>query len=281
MPVSASRDFIYTRDTLIQAILRKLKVIVQGGTPTVAQYAGASEALNVMQLDWQNEGIFLWTNSELHLAITADTPSITASSTADTIEISNVIYRENQGDIALKKMTLSEYMALPNKIESGTPTHYYPEYLLASTKIYLFPVYSHTTGVVTGTDANTYLCSNDHTSDSDTHPTTGTDYANDWEATTQLTTGGAWVDTTAYYSGHIRLTRTYRLQDLDASGNNPDFHARAYAALVWGGAAALAPEYKNLTETRYFEAKANEYFKRFLFGQAETGSMRIIPRINR
>jgi hypothetical protein len=279
MAVSGSRDFIYTRDTLIAAILRKLKVIVQGGTPTASQYSGASEALSVMQLDWQNEGIFLWTNADLHLAITADTASITASTTADTIEISNVFYRENEADTMLQKVTLSEYMALTNKKTSGTPTHYYPEYLLASTKIHLFPVYAHTTGVVTGSDANTYLCTNDHTSAAATEPTTGTDYADDWEATTTLTTGGAWVTATAYYSGHIRLTKTFRLQDMDASTHNPDFHARAYAALLWGGCAALAPEYKNLNETKYFETKADQYFKRFLFGQAETGSMRIIPRI--
>jgi hypothetical protein len=278
MAVSGSRDFIYTRDQIISAALRKLKVLVQGGTATANQTTYASEALNVMQLDWQNEGIFLWTNADLHLAITADTASITASTTADTIEISNVFYRENEADTPLQKVTLSEYMALTNKATSGTPTHYYPEYLLASTKIHLFPVYAHTTGVVTGSDANTYLCTNDHTSDSDTEPTTGTDYADDWEATTTLTTGGAWVDATAYYSGHIRLTKTFRLQDFDAAGNNPDFHARAYAALVWGLAAALAPEYKNLNETRYYEAKGQEYFKRFLFGQAETGSMRIVPR---
>jgi hypothetical protein len=279
MAVSGSRDFIYTRDQIIAAALRKLKVIVQGGTPTTNQTTYASEALNVMQLDWQNEGIFLWTNADLHLALTADTASMTASTTSDTIEINNVLYRENEADTPLQKVTLSEYMALTNKKTSGTPTHYYPEYLLASTKIYLFPVYAHTTGVVTGSDASTYLCTNDHTSDTDTEPTTGTDYADKWEATTTLTTGGAWADATAYYSGHIRLTKTFRLQDMDSSTHNPDFHARAYSALVWGLSAALAPEYKNLTETRYFEAKAQEYFKRFLFGQAETGSMRIVPRI--
>jgi hypothetical protein len=279
MGVSGSRDFILNRDQICTAALRKLKVVLPGDTPSSDLITYAAEALNVMQLSWQNEGVFLWTNTENHFAITANTAAVTVSSTADTIEIDNVIYRENESDTKLTKLSLSEYMALTDKTVSGTPTHYYPEYLLSSTKIYLFPVYTHTTGVVTGTDASTYLCKNDHTSDSDTTPTTGTDYADDWEVTTELITGGAWADDTAYYSGHIRLIKTQRLQDFDAAANNPDFHARAYKALVDGLSAELAPEFRSLREVSFYQDRANRSFKSFLFGQAETGSLRIVPKV--
>jgi len=279
MALSGSRDFIYTRDQIIAAALRKLRVIVQGGTPTTNQTTYAAEALNVMQLDWQNEGIFLWTNTDLHLAITADTAAVAVSSNPDVIEVSNVYFRENESDTPLVKMPLAEYKALTDKTVSGTPTHYYVDYQLAGTNIYLFPVYAHTTGVVTGTDAATYLCTNNHTSDSDTTPTTGTDYADNWEATTQITTGGAWADATAYYSGHIRMTKTQRLQDFDASTNNPDFHVRAYNALVMGLTAALAPEYVTIRETQFWMKEAKTAKEKFMFGQAETGSMTIVPRM--
>ena len=280
MAVSGSRDFILNRDQICTSALRKLKVVIPGQTPSTDIITYAAEALNIMQLSWQNEGIFLWTNTDKHLAITADTANITASSTADTIEINNLYYRENECDnTPLTKMSLSEYREITDKTVSGTPTHYYVDYLLESTVIYLFPVYSHTTGVITGSDANTYLAKNDHTSAAATYPTTGADYANDWEATTQLTTGGAWVTATAYYSGHIRCTKIQRLQDFDAAANNPDFHARAYKALVDGLAAELAPEYRTWREVPYYQKRAQESFKSFLFGQSETGSIRIQPRI--
>jgi hypothetical protein len=168
---------------------------------------------------------------------------------------------------------------LTQKAESGSPTHYYVDYLLGSTLLYLFPVYSHTTGVVTGSDANEYLAINDHTSDSDSEPTTGSDYADSWEATTQLTTGGAWVTATAYYSGHIRCVKTQRLQDFDTSTDNPDFHARAYNALVLALTAILAPEYGTLRDAQFWILEADKAKKRFMMGQAETGSLYIRPRI--
>lgn len=278
MATSNSRDFIYTRDQIIAAALRKLKVIVQGGTPTANQYTGGSEALNVMQFDWQNDGIFLWTNTDLHLAITADTASVTVSSNPDVVEIGNVYFRENQADTMLTKLTLAEYRAISDKAVVGSPTHYYVDYQLASTTMYLYPVYDHTTGVVTGSSADTHLCTNDHTSASATEPVTGADYADYWETTTQLSTGGGWVTDTAYYSGHIRATKTQRLQDFDATANNPDFHVRAYNALVLGLTAALAPEYVTLREAQEWDRKAKEAYRRFLLGQAETGNMQIVPR---
>jgi hypothetical protein len=279
MAVSGSRDFILTRDNIINATLRKLRVIVQGGTPTTNQYTYASEGLNVVQHDWENDGIFLWTNTDLHLALVADTPYITVSSAADVVDISNVVYREDGTDTILTKISKSEYQSLTQKAESGTPTHYWVEYLLASTKMYLFPVYSHTTGVVTGSDASVYLCTNDHTSDSDYEPTTGTGYADYWEVTTQLSTGGAWADATDYYSGHIRCVKTQTLQDFDASTNNPDFPTRAYNALILSLTAYLAPEYLSSREVTFWIKEAKEARQRFMFGQAESGPIYIKPRI--
>ena len=144
--------------------------------------------------------------------------------------------------------------------------------------MWLFPVYSHTTGAVTGSDASVYLCTNDHESASATYPTTGASYANDWVVTTQISTGGAWVTATNYYSGHIRCTKTQRLQDFDASANNPDFHVRAYNALVMGLAASLAPEYLTINEAKFWIVLAKEAKERFMLSQTEHGPIYVKPR---
>lgn len=278
MAVSGSRDFILTRDNIIDSALRKLKVIIQGGTPTANQYTYASEALNILQHDWENDGIFLWTNTDLHIPITASVAYATVSSAADVVEITDVIFRENGEDKGLTKLSRSEYQLFSQKKEAGSPNFYYVEYLLASTKIWLHPIYEHSSGVITGSDSNAYICSHDHTSDSSTYPTTGASYATCWDMDNTLS-GGSWVTDTNYYSGHIRCTKTQRLQDLDATTNNPDFHVRAYNALILELTATIAPEYVTLREAQYWDGKAKEAKTRFLFGQAEKGPIYIRPRI--
>jgi hypothetical protein len=281
MAVSGSRDFIYTRDQIITAALRKLSVVKQGGTPSANQLTYGSEALNIMQFALQNRGILLWTETDGASKLTADVNYVTISSAADIVEVKDVCFRHAGSDTPLAKMTEEEYKRLSNKEESGSPTHYFIEYLLGSTKMWLYPVYEYSTGAVTGTDAAVYVTKIDHTSSTDDTPTTGTDYATNWELTTLMTSSGAWADATAYYSGHVKYTKVMRLQDVDSGTDNPDFHVRAYEALVYGLMDRLSPEYnKPLNERRIIKAEAEQKMDEFMAAQGETGNIRISPNLS-
>lgn len=282
MALSGTRTFIYTRDDIIKDALKKLHVIVQGGTPSADQTTGASNALNILQIDLQNKkGITLWSDTDIHKAITASTPKVIASSAADTIDIFNVIFRANGVDTLLNKISKEEYQSLPVKNEAGNPTSYWVEYLLDSTNIYLYPAYGYTTSAVTGSDGNVYIPKLDHTSVlADNKPISGTDYSTYWEATTQISTGGAWADDTDYYSSHIRFVKTQRLQDMTDAAHNPDFHVRVYKTMILLLTAYLAPEYCGINVSRFWEKQAKEALEDFLSGSNDdSGDIQFIPRI--
>jgi hypothetical protein len=281
MAVSGSRNFILTRNEIITQAARNAGVLAKGETISADDVAELAIALNVMVNSWQNENIFLWANTDAAGAITADTAYITLSSSPDILEVSNVYFRSNATDTPLKLMTLEEYKALSKKATAGDPTHYFVDYLLASTVLYLYPVPENTTSVRTGSDSNTYVCLNDHTSAAATYPITGASYTSYWEATSLLTTGGAWVTGTDYYSDHIRYTKTYRLQDFDASTDNPDAPTRWYQALI-DGLTVECMKLNGMVSGKDFDKfKAIADYSRLIAMNStkEGGSVRIQPRV--
>lgn len=248
MATSGSRNYVITRDNIIEFALRTIGVLGLGDSATTAMKSEAADALNIMVLSWQNDGVFLWTQADDVQIYTAATANYTLDS--DILEVKNVFWRHDGIDMPLKALTREEYKNIADKDTAGTPTSYLIDYQLAAPVLYTWPVYAYTTSLVTGTDANTYLAKLDHTSASATYPITGASYATYWESSTE-TTGGAWVTATAYYSGHVRYTKVYRLQDFDSASDNPDFPVRWYKALVYGLAVELAPQWGKIGEVDF------------------------------
>jgi hypothetical protein len=246
MALSGSRDFIQTRDDIIEASLRKLNVLSPHGAAETNDVDKAAEALNRVILDLQNEDIFLWTEQDDIQLLTADTANYTLD--ADIIEIKDVFFRQDDSDKQLTPITREEYKAIPDKKESGTPVNVYVDYQLAAPVAYLWPVPENSTGIIAGTDTNDYLCYQNHTSTTDNKPITGSDYADVWEQVAGESSG-VWAVDTEYKSDIVRYTKVLRLQDFDASTDNPDFHVRWYSTLVALLTAELGPDY-DLPEQR-------------------------------
>lgn len=240
MAVSGSRNWIANRNDIIYAALRKLGVKAEDNPATAEEVQAATFALNAMVLGWQNDGVRLWTIAEELITLAADTASYALSSSI--VEVINPIFRQNDSDEALTIYTREEYYGISDKKQSGDPIGIYVDYQLANPTAYVWPVPETETTIVTGTDANKYICIQDHTSSTDDTPITGSDYATYWEATS-ATANTVWADDTDYYSRVIRYTKVLRLQDFDAAADDPDFPVRWTKALVYGLASDLAPEY--------------------------------------
>lgn len=280
MATSGTRSYILNRDKIIAAMYRKCHLIGNTESPSSSQITVAQEILNNMVLSWQNDGIFLWTVTEEYAKLTANTNYVTLDS--DTLEVRDVRFYEDETETPLTQLTREEYKAISNKADAGVPTSFYMDYQLAAPVMYLHPVYEHTTGLVTGTDALEYYRTNDGTSATATDkPITGTDYDDYWAATTLFGSSvGTYATATAYYSGHIRFTKIIRLQDFAASANNPDFPVRFYNALIYGGAVHLAIE-NNLNREDYkmlMEQFALEYGKAMNANQPMMG-FSVAPRL--
>ncbi len=277
MATSGSRNFILTCDEIVQAALENVGVIGPGETMDGAHTVMGRRSLNIMVADWMNEDIFLWTQQDGIANITAAIDYVTLDS--DTIDVTDVFWREDGSDNILTSMTREEYKALADKDSAGSPTHYYLDVQLSAPKMYLWPVYAYASGLVLGTDSNSYICKADHTSASATRPITGASYTTYWEQTSLLTATDSWVTATAYYSGIVHFTKIQRLQDFDTGTDNPDFTVRWYQALIDGLTVQLNKKFgkkmnnhnRFVTDAEYSKLKAKN-------ADSESASLLISPR---
>jgi len=194
MALSGSRDFIHTRDTIIQAAFRKIGIGNQTDSTLISQ---AAEALNTLVAAWQERGVFLWTVEQASATLVDGTAYYDADAEALAVLPESLYWRDANGadQQIVNILSRAEYDALLDKDSSGAPTSAYIESRPISAnasvqRIYLWPV-----------------------------PSSNED------------------GQTLYY----RVVK--RLQDFDASGDNPDFPVSASRALIYGLAYELAPEY--------------------------------------
>lgn len=276
MGLSGTRAYIETRDSIITDALRDIGVLGLGQSPENDQVDEAARWLHRIVLHAQTRGKFLWTATDKQQVLVAETPNYTLASSV--VGIENVFFRANEADSPLSPLTRREYKELANKAGAGNPSHYYVDYQLAAPVIYLWPVYGYATSVITGSDANAYLCTVDHELSSDTTPITGADYADYWESSSE--TDSVIADGTACYSGILKYTEVIRLQDFNDAGDNPDAPATGYKWLVAALAAELANPYGlPLKERLWYETRAEKAFVEFINGGQEEGDLYIQPNL--
>lgn len=279
MALSGSRDYIQTRDNLITVALERSRTITPGATPSAARVTSAANELNLILSKWQSEGVLVHAKVEEVLPLTADTKSYTLD--ADILEIEDVFYRSNDSDTTMFPMTRSDYSALPDKEETGIPVNFYQDRQLAGVELYLWPLVDFSTGYVDGSDANEYICQLDHTSeDAVTKPITGSGYGTYWESITSNVGASAHADATVYKSGRVHFTKILRLQDFDASTDNPDLKSKHYFALVDALTLALG-EINDLKESTInrMEYKAEESFRKVRTDSTERDGLSISPEV--
>ena len=87
----------------------------------------ARRSLNLMLLDWHNRGIPMWTVEQGTQALTASDGEYNMPT--DTVDILDAVLRTGTGtsqvDVAMTRMSFSEYASIPNKNSEGRPTRWY------------------------------------------------------------------------------------------------------------------------------------------------------------
>lgn len=99
-------------------------------------------SMNLMMLEWANEGINLWTVEQETLTLVPGTATYTLP--ADTVDIIEQTIRTGEGttqmDINLSRISVSTYSTIPNKTASGRPLQIFVNRLVAAPEITLWPV---------------------------------------------------------------------------------------------------------------------------------------------
>ena len=99
---------------------------------TAYQLKSAIRSLNFILADWANRGLNRWTIEQNALTLTAnDNTYSNAFPENDTIDILSMVIRTNsadvnkQNDVIVNRISRSEYLNIPNKLQTGKPNQFY------------------------------------------------------------------------------------------------------------------------------------------------------------
>jgi hypothetical protein len=142
MSTSGTYNFSMDIDEVIQEALEMI-----GGEPTLGhEPKSARRSINLLLSDWQNRDIMLWTAETSVFTVSVSTTTYAlASSSIDVLEA--VISRDNT-DIQLERISMQEYLKIPNKKQTGRPTQYAVRHERENPEVYLWPLPENSTDQV-------------------------------------------------------------------------------------------------------------------------------------
>jgi len=101
----------------------------------------ARRSLNLLLTDWTNTGVNLWTLDQTVLDLTASTASYALASPAlDVLDATIRIVGSTNTDYSIERISMEEYLSLPDKATEGRPTQYAVERLVGGPTVFLYPV---------------------------------------------------------------------------------------------------------------------------------------------
>ena len=142
MSTSGTYNFSMDIDEVIQEATEMI-----GGEPTLGhEPKSARRSINLLLQDWQNRDIMLWTaeTSTFTVSVSTTTYSL-ASSSIDVLEA--VVNRDNV-DIQLERISMQEFLKIPNKKQTGRPTQYAVRHERDNPEVYLWPLPENSTAQV-------------------------------------------------------------------------------------------------------------------------------------
>ena len=134
MATSGTYDFSMDIDEVIQEASEMI-----GGEQTLGnQAASARRSINLLLQDWQNRGILLWTADTTAVSITASVTTFAMSSA--TIDITEAVLNRDSTDLQLERITMEEYLKIPNKTQTGRPMQFAVRRNSSNIVVHLWPL---------------------------------------------------------------------------------------------------------------------------------------------
>ena len=118
MASSGTYNFSMDIDEVIQEAMEMI-----GGEETLGhEPKSARRSINLILQDWQNRGVMLWSINTSTVSLTTSVTSYAfASATVDVLE---AVHSRDGQDIQLERISMEEYMKIPNKSQTGRTTQY-------------------------------------------------------------------------------------------------------------------------------------------------------------
>lgn len=118
MASSGTYNFSMDIDEVIQEAMEMI-----GGEETLGhEPKSARRSINLILQDWQNRGIALWSIGTSTVSLTTSVTAYTFSSA--TVDILEAVHNRDNVDIQLERISMEEYLKIPNKGQTGRTTQY-------------------------------------------------------------------------------------------------------------------------------------------------------------
>lgn len=139
MATSGTYDFNMDIDEVIQEAMEMI-----GGEETLGhEPKSARRSINLLLQDWQNRGVMLWTANTSTVDLTTSVTTFAlASSTIDVLE---AVHNREDRDIQLERISMQEYLKIPNKGQTGRTTQYAVRHERSNPVVNLWPIPENST----------------------------------------------------------------------------------------------------------------------------------------
>ena len=142
MATSGTYSFSMDIDEVIQEAMEMI-----GGEETLGhEPKSARRSINLLLQDWQNRGVMLWTANSSVVSVAASVTTVALSSA--TIDVLEAVYNRNDTDVQLERISMQEYLKIPQKGQTGRSTQYAVRHERGAPVVYLWPLPSQSTDQV-------------------------------------------------------------------------------------------------------------------------------------
>jgi|TARA_A100000171_G_C2120702_1_gene140614 hypothetical protein len=139
MATSGTYDFNMDIDEVIQEAMEMI-----GGEETLGhEPKSARRSINLLLQDWQNRGVMLWTANTSTVDLTTSVTTFALDSS--TIDVLEAVHNREDRDIQLERISMQEYLKIPNKGQTGRTTQYAVRHERGNPVVNLWPIPENST----------------------------------------------------------------------------------------------------------------------------------------
>jgi len=139
MATSGTYNFNMDIDEVIQEATEMI-----GGEQTLGhEPKSARRSINLLLQDWQNRGVMLWTANTSAVTLTTSVTTFTLASA--TIDVLEAVHNRDDRDIQLERISMQEYLKIPNKGQTGRTTQYAVRHERGNPIVHLWPIPENST----------------------------------------------------------------------------------------------------------------------------------------
>jgi hypothetical protein len=138
MPATSSATYAFSMqvdDYVLEAFERIGKT---DDAVKVPQIRSARRSLNLMQAEWGNRGVNLWTVERVSVALTAGIGTVTTG--VGTIDVLDTTMTVDGLERPLAALSRTDYASIPDKATEGDPNQFWVERVLPTPIIHLWPI---------------------------------------------------------------------------------------------------------------------------------------------